>query len=144
MAADRISSGISRPSTDLVACCIDATIIGPESISVPSRSNRTTGKRIRSIVVPATCQAGARQGTGKCQARACHLNLLSVADADEVEAVRRRGLSRLGARPAREQAGELLRLALQHRSNQGAHHVAEKGVRRDLEVEMVTALDPRG
>ena len=48
--ADRRASAPPRASRgrapSCVACFIDATIIGPESISVPSRSKRTTGKRI--------------------------------------------------------------------------------------------------
>ena len=44
-AAASTSSGTSRPSTVFAACFIDARIIGPESMSVPSRSKRTTGKR---------------------------------------------------------------------------------------------------
>ena len=49
-AAFSSSSGISRPSTVVAACRIDARIIAPESISVPSRSKRTTGYRTAPIV----------------------------------------------------------------------------------------------
>ena len=43
IAARTSSSSGSRPSTVSDACFIDARMIGPESISVPSRSKRTTG-----------------------------------------------------------------------------------------------------
>src|SRR4051812_5401000 len=41
---------MSRPSTVRVACRIEARMIPPESTTVPSRSKRTTGKRMRAIV----------------------------------------------------------------------------------------------
>src|SRR6185295_15357689 len=40
----------SRPRTVSDACFIEATMIGPESISVPSRSKRTTDLRIAAIL----------------------------------------------------------------------------------------------
>src|SRR5262249_30740137 len=111
---------MSRPSTDFAACFIEATIIGPESINVPSRSKRTTGKRIRVIVVTQ-----------------------SVLDADEVQTVRRRRLAGLAAFVAIQEAREVLRIGpLDHRPDERAHHVAQERVGGDLEVEMVAALDP--
>src|SRR5437763_7757551 len=99
---------------------MDATIIGPESIRVPSRSKRTTGKRTRFIVVTR-----------------------SVLDGDEVKAVRRRGLAGLVARAAVEEASEVLGVAVEHRAHQRSHHVAEERVGGDLEVEAVAAVVPR-
>jgi hypothetical protein len=49
-AAASSASGISRPSTVVAACFIEATMIAPESISVPSRSKRTVSYRIGAIV----------------------------------------------------------------------------------------------
>src|SRR5256886_11754645 len=45
-AAISSSSGTSAPRTSLAACRIEARMIAPESITVPSRSKRTTGNRI--------------------------------------------------------------------------------------------------
>ena len=42
---------MSRSSTVRTACCIEARMIGPESISVPSRSKRTMRKRMLSMLV---------------------------------------------------------------------------------------------
>src|SRR5579859_379859 len=116
-AAASTSSGISRPRTDFAACFIDATIIGPESIRVPSRSKRTTGKRTRSIVVTR-----------------------SVLDADQVEAVRRGGLARRAAGLPFEERGKIM--AVEHRADERPHHVTQERVRGDLEVEVVAAFVP--
>src|SRR6185312_8010630 len=47
------SSGTSAPRTSLVACRIDARMIAPESMTVPSRSKRTTGKRMELMLAAA-------------------------------------------------------------------------------------------
>src|SRR5204862_3077428 len=117
-------SGMSRPSTVRVAWRIEARMMPPESTTVPSRSKRTTGKRTRSIVA------------------APLLADVVVADADEVERVRRRGGAAARPRRAVEQLDEVVRVALEHRPDEGAHHVAQERVRGDLELDGVAALVP--
>ena len=115
-AADRAissASGISRPSTVFVACRIDARMIAPESITVPSRSKRTTGKRIAPIV--ADRDLASEQ---------------SVLDALEVEPPRRRRRAGLGCAAApSSSARELVRVALEHRPDERPHHVAQEADR---------------
>ena len=62
-----------------------------------------------------------------------------VLDRHEVQPPRRRGRPGLRARPALEELRDLLRLLLQHRPDEGPHHVAEEAVGGDLELERVAA-----
>ena len=69
IAARTSSSSGSRPSTVSDACLIEARMIGPESISVPSRSKRTTDLRIAAIVaVGGPWRLRARPVAARCQA----------------------------------------------------------------------------
>src|SRR6266487_4490678 len=55
-AAISSSSGISAPRTSLAACRIDARMIAPESMTVPSRSKRTTGNRMQLMLARGRAQ----------------------------------------------------------------------------------------
>src|SRR5688572_19930823 len=94
-------------------------MIDPESITVPSKSKRTTGKRMRSIVPRA-----------------------SVLDALEVEPPRRRRLAGLAAWTASEQRREIP--AFEHRADEDPAHVAEEAHRLDREVQLVAVILPGG
>src|SRR5215212_3791690 len=111
-ARPRSSSGMSRPSTVFVACRIEAMMIEPESITVPSKSKRTTGKRMCSIVPRR-----------------------SVLDALQVEPPRRGGLAGLAARAAGEQRLEIE--PLEHRADEDAAHVAKEAHGFDRELQLV-------
>src|SRR2546423_13956355 len=50
------SSDGSAPRTSLAAWRIEARMIAPESITVPSRSKRTTGKRMLSMLARPSAQ----------------------------------------------------------------------------------------
>ena len=57
--------------------------------------------------------------------------------------MRRRGRAGCIARGAFQQDGQLLRGFLQHRADEGSHHVAQEAVRGDLELESVATVEPR-
>ena len=92
-------------------------MIEPESITVPSKSKRTTGKRMCSIVPRR-----------------------SVLDALQVQPPGRGGLACLAAGPAREQRLEIE--ALEHRADEDPTHVAQEAHRFDREVQLVAVLLP--
>ena len=56
---------MSRPSTVFVAWRIDAMMIDPESITVPSKSKRTTGKRIGLMLARERAQTAKRARTAR-------------------------------------------------------------------------------
>ena len=114
------SSG-SRPMTVSEACLIEAMMIGPESISVPSRSKRTVAHRIGAIVAVG-----------------------SVVDALQVEPPWRCGHTGLAARPPVEQPQEGRRLSLEHCSDKRSDHMTEKRARSNREVEMIASALPSG
>src|SRR5688500_13714478 len=108
---------MSRPSTVFVAWRIEAMMIEPESITVPSKSKRTTGKRMRSIVATR-----------------------SVLDALEVEPPGRCRLAGLAAWTAREERLEVE--ALEHRADEDPAHVAQEALGLDREVQLVAVVLP--
>src|SRR5262249_11904020 len=67
----------------------------------------------------------------------------SVTDANEIEALGRRGQPGLAAGPTFEQALDLSRVLLDHRPDERANHVPEEAVRSDLELEAAAAPVPR-
>src|SRR5438477_2755697 len=108
------------PSTSCAACRIDARITAPESTTVPSRSKRTTGNRISMMLAT------------------------PVGHADEIQAPRGRGRAGLAAGPALEELCDPLRRQFHHRPDERPHHVTEKRVGRDPELEHVASAVPGG
>ena len=133
-AAISASSEISRPSTSRVACRIEARMIPAESMTVPSRSKKTTRKAHAADLMHLVRAAG-RSGCVAASRGIVH---------------RRPGRGRAPARsnpppaavrPASRRCGPL-GLALEHRPDERAHHVAQEGVGGDLELEHGAAAPP--
>ena len=102
-------------------------MIGPESISVPSRSKRTTGEAHAPIVASRRAPPPPR----------------SVVDVLEVEPPGRRGRPAVGTRSAFEERA-IRRARLEHRADERPHHVTQERVGGDREVEVVVAAFPGG
>src|SRR5688500_16700548 len=135
IAARTSSSSGSRPSTVTAACLIEARMIGPESIRVPSRSNRTTRKRMWSIVAPHI----------RCPTSVGHHRFArGVLHSLEVQPTGRRRHPGLCPRTALEELPDTLGADLEHRPDERAHHVPQERVGRNGEVKLVPAPFPRG
>ena len=110
-------------------------MIGPESISVPSRSKRTTGKRM-SPIVARRLPTGVRVSSVSPAVRPSYSTRSSRAPSGGAVA------PASAPRPALQQRPKRLGVRLEHRPDERPHHVAQERVGGDREVELVAAALP--
>src|SRR5919204_4969561 len=128
-------------STTSSAKCPSPSPTGPPSTTNPSSTSRSMNFACSS---QPSCSRRSRDESHERPCARLTRKYISVLHPLEVEAVRRRGRAGLTARTPLKQRHDSFGRHLQHSAHQGAHHVAEKAVRCDLEFERVAATVPLG